>query len=168
MLSSAGADAIFTERSVRGRFPDQVHQGIGWWLGACLVVTQQASRLAVAHDGHPVVSEIAARLCRGAINAQHYRCQVQYLGHSSTDDFFSAMKASGGACGAWLDASDDLGVTTVEITLYSRGGLALPPAALRGIRLLMERDQVPIPVNDAARGAIQVSSGDTDPGRIPS
>lgn len=42
-------------------------------LVSCLVVTTNSPRLVVAHDDAVISVGFADRLCRGAINAQHYR-----------------------------------------------------------------------------------------------
>ncbi|MFB7270605.1 hypothetical protein [Streptomyces sp. NPDC056244] len=156
MLNPVDTEAVIRDGGATGRFPGEIHEGVAWWLGACLVVTQKARRIGVAHDGHPAVAEFTSRLCRGAINAQHYACNVRLLGHQTEARLLAALKSFQGAPGAWLSASTDDEALIMRITLYSRHGIALDETnGLAEIRRMIDEDRVPIPVNDQARGTIE-------------
>ncbi|MGW1374544.1 hypothetical protein ACWD6P_09780 [Streptomyces sp. NPDC002446] len=156
MLNPIDTDAVIRDGGAVGRFPGEIHEGVAWWLGACLVVTQKARRIGVAHDGHPAIAEFASRFCRGAINAQHYACNVRFLGHQSEEKLLIALKTFQGVPGAWLSTSTDDNALTIRIRLYNRQGLVLDEAnGLVEIRRMIAEDHVPIPVNDQARGAIE-------------
>ncbi|QKV92746.1 hypothetical protein HUT19_14100 [Streptomyces sp. NA02950] len=155
MLNPIDTDAVIRDGGAVGRFPGEVHEGVAWWLGACLVVTQQARRIVVAHDGHPAIVEFASRLCRGAANAQHYACNVRFLGHQTEERLMDTLKILEAVPGAWLSASDDV-VLIVRITLYDHHGHALSETnGLAEIRRMIAEDHVPVPVNDQARGTIE-------------
>ncbi|MFI2616668.1 hypothetical protein [Streptomyces sp. NPDC018584] len=157
MLNPINADAVIRDGGAVGLFPDELHEGVAWWLGACLVVTEKCSRIAVAHDDHPTIVEFANRLCRGAINAQHYACNVRFLGQQTEARLVAALKESSGTPGAWLSASQtDGGPLEVRITLYNREGVALDETnGLADIRRMIAEDHVPIPVNAQAKGTIE-------------
>lgn len=53
MLNPIDTTAVIRDGGAIGRYPDQIHKAVGWWMGSCLVVTTKTPRLAVAHDGHP-------------------------------------------------------------------------------------------------------------------
>ncbi|MFE3139190.1 hypothetical protein [Streptomyces scopuliridis] len=156
MLNPINTDAVIRDGGAVGRFPGEIHEGVAWWLGACLVVTHKAHRIGVAHDGHPAIAEFASRFCRGAINAQHYACNVRFLGQQTEERLLAALKSFQGAPGAWLSASTADSLLTIRITLYNRQGLALDNTnGLAEIRRMIAEDHVPIPVNDQARGTIE-------------
>ncbi|MGV9565090.1 hypothetical protein [Streptomyces sp. NPDC003480] len=155
MLNPIDTAAVIRDGGAVGQYPGQIHEGVGWWLGACLVITLKASRLAVAHDGHYLSVECADRLCRGAINAQHYACNVRHLGQQREEELRAAMKSFTGAPGAWLSTESTDDATTVRIRLYTpRGALLDDATGLAAIRDLIAKDCVPIPVNAQAKGSI--------------
>ncbi|MFE6485421.1 hypothetical protein ACFVGN_21125 [Streptomyces sp. NPDC057757] len=156
MLNPIDAAAVIRDGGAVGRFPGQLHESVAWWLGACLVVTQNPRRIVVAHNGHPAITEFASRLCRGAINAQHYACNVRHMGHQTEERFLATLQHLQGAPGAWLSGEGDDGATTVQIQLYNAQGILLDETnGLADIRRLIAEDRVPIPVNDQARGTIE-------------
>ncbi|MGV9251445.1 hypothetical protein [Streptomyces sp. NPDC003697] len=168
MLNPIDADRVFRECGAAGVFPGQIHKGVAWWVGACLVVTQEADRIAVAHDGHPVIAEFAERFCRGAINAEHYACTVQALGVQTRERFLTVLADLGGAPGAWLTGTDHDGATTVRIELFDRQGVQIDDSnGLAEIRRLIAEDRVPIPVNDRAKGRIVPWHGKLTEGERP-
>ncbi|MFC1227344.1 MULTISPECIES: hypothetical protein [Streptomyces] len=156
MLNPVDTAAVIRDGGAVGQYPDQIHEGVAWWLGACMIVTLQASRLTVAHDGHPVSAVFADRLCRGAINARHYACNVRHLGRQSEQELLAAMPDPHQAPGAWLSADVAESFTTVRIRLYDSHGALLDDAnGLAAIRDLIAQDRVPIPVNTRAKGSIE-------------
>ncbi|MFE4579453.1 hypothetical protein [Streptomyces chartreusis] len=135
-------------------FPGQIHEGVAWWLGACLVVTQKAERIIVAHDdGASVLDEFFSRFCKGAINAEHYACNVEAMGAGTRDSLVSQLQQEA-VPGAWLTSWDSDAGTTVHIELFDRAGLPLDETGLADIRRRIAEDRVPIPVNDQAKGRI--------------
>ncbi|MFD4601327.1 hypothetical protein ACFWPQ_25265 [Streptomyces sp. NPDC058464] len=155
MINRIDTAAVIRDGGAVGQYPGQIHEGVGWWLGACLVVTAKASRLAVAHDGHPVSAEFADRLCQGAINAQHYACTVRYLGWQPKEELLAELSAIE-APGAWLSSETAGDVTTVRIRLYTAQGTVLDNTnGLTAIRSLIDQDRVPRPVNSRAKGTIE-------------
>lgn len=156
MLNPIDPEAVIRDGGAVGRFPGQIHEGVAWWLAACLVVTQKAGRIAVAHDGHPAVTEFADSFCRGAINAQHYACHVRYLGHQTEDRLLRTLEDFGGVPGAWLSADSSQDGVTLHIQLYNRQGIVLNDTnGLAEIRRLIAEDRVPLPVNAQAKGTIE-------------
>ncbi|MFF9489157.1 hypothetical protein [Streptomyces sp. NPDC014676] len=157
MLNPIDTAAVIRDGGAVGQYPGQIHEGVGWWLGACLVVTLHASHLAVAHDGHPVSAAFTDRLCQGAINAQHYACHVHHLGQQHERDLLSKAGARQ-TPGAWLTTETTDGVTTVRVRLHtSHGALLDETNGLAAIRNLIAQDRVPIPVNSQAKGVIEAS-----------
>ncbi|MFI9825282.1 hypothetical protein ACIHFC_33320 [Streptomyces sp. NPDC052013] len=156
MLNPIDTAAVVRDGGAVGQYPGQIHEGVAWWLGACQVVTLRASRLAVAHDGHPLSATFADRLCSGAINAQHYACSVRHLGPQPEPDLLASMNDHHRAPGAWVSTEDAGGITTVRIRLYGPDGALLDDdTGLAAIRSLITEDRVPIPVNDQAKGTIE-------------
>ncbi|MDV9169140.1 hypothetical protein R6V09_03180 [Streptomyces sp. W16] len=168
MLNSIDTTTVIRDGGAVGTFPGEIHEGVAWWLGACLVVTHKAELIAVAHNEHPVIGEFASRLCRGAINAQHYACTVRTLGCQTRDRLRAMLERFGGVPGAWVSAEDDAGVTTVRIELFGYDGSSLGESTgLAEIRRLIAEDRVPRPVNDQAKGQIVPCRYDlTDGGRM--
>jgi len=166
LINPIDTASVIRDGGAVGQYPGQIHEGVGWWLGACLVVTAKASRLAVAHDGHPVSTEFADRLCQGAINAQHYACIVRYLGWQPEEELLAELSAIE-APGAWLSSETAGDVTTVRIRLYTAQGTLLDNTnGLATIRGLITEDRVPRPVNSQAKGTIEPwPPASTDGGR---
>ncbi|MFD7900269.1 hypothetical protein [Streptomyces sp. NPDC059743] len=156
MLNPIDTEAVIRRGGAIGGFPGEIHEGVAWWLGACLVITQKADRIAVAHDGHPSITEFAKRFCLGAINAQHYACNVRFLGLQTEELLLATLGSFDGVPGAWLSASETEGALVVRITLYNRQGLVLDDTnGLAEIRRLIAEDRVPIPVNARAKGTTE-------------
>ncbi|MEV7145105.1 hypothetical protein AB0O05_01225 [Streptomyces sp. NPDC093084] len=155
MINPIDTAAVIRDGGAVGQYPGQIHEGVGWWLGACFVITAKASRLAVAHDGHPVSTEFADRLCRGAINAEHYACAVRYLGWQPEEELLTELRIREEP-GAWLSSETTGDVTTVRIRLYTAQGTLLDNInGLAAIRSLIDQDRVPRPVNSRAKGTIE-------------
>ncbi|MFJ9032151.1 hypothetical protein ACIRQP_27220 [Streptomyces sp. NPDC102274] len=156
MLNPIDAEAVIRNGGAVGRFPGQIHEGVAWWLAACLIVTQKARRIAVAHDGHHAITEFADSFCRGAINAQHYACNVRYLGHQTEARLLLALKDLRGVPGAWLSVDGSNDDAIVHVRLYNRQGIVLDDTnGLAEIRRLIAEDRVPLPVNAQAKGTIE-------------
>ncbi|MEV1025303.1 hypothetical protein [Streptomyces sp. NPDC050264] len=154
MLNPIDAAAVLRDGRATGLHPSQIHAGVAWWLGACLVVTQKATTVAVAHDGDSLSAEYAARLARGATNALHYRCRVTlFLSPTSPEELRQHAQELGGAPFAYITTSPG---SEVAVALFDAEGKALTEeSGLAEIRTLIERDRVPLPVNDSSRGTIQ-------------
>lgn len=153
MLNPIDTDAVIRDGRVAGTFPGDIHPGVAWWVAACFVVTSQTSQLTVAHDGHPITAEFHRRFCRGAINAQHFACQVSDLGAADEGRLLRAMKQIGEAPGALLTTTEDRQLVTIR--LYdAQGQQVTDETGLAAIRRMIAADHVPIPVNEQARGRI--------------
>jgi hypothetical protein len=156
VLNAINTEAVIRDGGAMGRFSGEIHEGVAWWLGACLVVTHKATRIAVAHDGHPTIAEFAHRFCHGAVNAQHYACNVKYLSHQTEERLVHTLKSHHGIPGAWLSTSGPDGAPTIRITLYNGQGLAVDDTnGLAEIRRMIAEDRVPIRVNEQAKGTIE-------------
>ncbi|MFD9812532.1 hypothetical protein [Streptomyces sp. NPDC059080] len=156
MLNLIDVDAVLADGCASGRYPGQIHEGVAWWIGACLVVTTRAHRIAVAHDGRPLSARFHERLCRGAINARHYAATVTDLGHASEHDLSDAAHGLGGVPTVFVSTLHDTDTDTVTLTLHDHAGDHLTEdTGLAAIRRMIAEDRVPIPVNDAARGSIE-------------
>ncbi|MEU1022938.1 hypothetical protein ABZ366_12770 [Streptomyces sp. NPDC005904] len=167
MLKPIDSAVVIRDGGAVGHHPGQIHEGVGWWLGACLVVTAKTPRLAVAHDGRPVSIAFADRLCRGAINAQHYACTVRFLGSRPEPELLAAASAFD-APAAWVSTKPAGDADTVRIRLYNLNGVLLDETnGLAVIRDLIERDRVPIPVNDQAKGQVVIWPPVTSQGAHP-
>ncbi|WNZ12077.1 hypothetical protein [Streptomyces sp. 11x1] len=126
MLNPIDTDAVIRDGRVAGAFPDEIHEGVAWWVAACFVVISRARQMAVAHDSHPTTAEFHQRFCRGAINAEHFGCQVSSLGTADEAQLLHAMKQLGGVPGALLTTTDGGGRRTVTIRLYDADGQTTP------------------------------------------
>ncbi|MQS36806.1 hypothetical protein [Streptomyces katsurahamanus] len=140
-----------------GRFPGQIHAGVAWWMAACFVVTTRTNCLVVAHDGESTSVEFFDRLCQGAVNAQHYACQVLNRGQADEAGLLVAMREAGDVPGIRVTTKRTGGDTVqVTIALYSRDGKPLDePGGLAAIRRMIAEDRVPIPVNETSKGRVQ-------------
>jgi hypothetical protein len=155
VLKPIDSDAVIRDGRVAGAFPDEIHEGVAWWVAACFVVVSQARQMAVAHDSHPATAEFHRRFCRGAINAEHFGCQVSSLGTADEAQLLHAMKQLGGVPGALLTTTDDGGRQTVTIRLYDADGQPVTEdTGLARVRQMIASDRVPVPVNDQAKGSI--------------
>ncbi|AUH40481.1 hypothetical protein [Streptomyces sp. CMB-StM0423] len=155
MLNPIDTAAVIRDGRAAGSFPGEIHEGVAWWIAACYVVVSRAGQMAVAHDGHPTTAAFHDRFCRGAINAQHYRCQVCDLGPADEAQLLHAMRTLGGVPGARLTTADEGGRQAVTIRLYDAGGQPVTEeSGWAAVRSKIARGQVPIPVNDHAKGRI--------------
>ncbi|MET7904020.1 hypothetical protein ABZS86_22270 [Streptomyces sp. NPDC005355] len=155
MLNPIDSDAVIRDGCIAGAFPGEIHEGVAWWVGACFVVVHEARRLAVAYDGHPTTAAFHRRLCQGAINAQHFGCLVCDLGTADEDQLHRAMKHLGGVPGVFLSTADDGGRRTVSIRLYDALGQPVTEdTGIAKVRQMIAADQVPLPVNERAKGRI--------------
>lgn len=155
MLNPIDTDKVIRDGGAHGRFPDEIHTAVGWWLGACLVTALKAHRIAVAHDGRATSLLLFQRLCRGAVNAQHYACTVLTLRVADEDTLLRVMNELGGVPGVRVSSSGAEGAETVSIVLYGPDGKPLDEdTGLADIRRMIAQDRVPIPVNDAVKGRI--------------
>ncbi len=152
MLNPIDADRVICDGGATGRFPDEIHPGVAWWMAACYVVTARADRLVVAYDGQAATAEFFDRMCLGAINAQHYACLVLDRGVADRDELLAAMKELDRVPSMYAATSNG----TATITLYDRDGAPLTErTGLHLIRRMIAEDRVPIPVNDGCKGRIQ-------------
>ncbi|MGI5337348.1 hypothetical protein ACQEVS_08105 [Streptomyces sp. CA-181903] len=166
MLNPIDPETVIRDGGAAGRYPDEIHEGVAWWVGACLVVATRAARIAVAHDGNPTSLLFHRRLCRGVMNAQHFACTIHDLHHADRVGLLAAMKELGGAPGAMVTTTSAGGVETVAIMLFDRHGEPLAEeAGLARIRQMIADDQVPRPVNDQARGCLKPYSGQEGAGQ---
>ncbi|MEU1211436.1 hypothetical protein ACFYSH_19280 [Streptomyces sp. NPDC005791] len=155
MLSPIDTDAVIRDGGVTGAFPDELHEAVAWWVAACFVVVGRVRQMAVAHDSHPITAGFYQRFCCGAINAQHFGCQVSSLGVADEAQLIHAMKRLGGVPGALLTTADVGGRQTVTIRLYDVDGRSVTEdTGLAGLRQMIVSDRVPLPVNDHAKGRI--------------
>ncbi|MFI0150769.1 hypothetical protein [Streptomyces lydicus] len=154
MLKPIDPDVVIRDGHVVGAFPDEIHEGVAWWVAACFVVVSHARQMAVAHDDHPTSRAFHRRFCRGAINAQHFGCQVADLGKADDAQLLHAMRALGEVPGTLL--STRVGDRqTVSIRLYDAKCQPLTEdTGLAKLREMIAADRVPIPVNDEAKGRI--------------
>ncbi|UWE10981.1 hypothetical protein [Actinacidiphila bryophytorum] len=157
MINPIDTDAVIRDGGAVGRFPDEIHEGVAWWLGASFVALTAAEQLAVGSDGGPVTAEFVRRLCRGAINAHHHACRVSAIDGIAEDAFHAYVRSRRPLAGAYVAASSDRdGRHLVRIRLYDADGLLLQEdTGLAGIRRMIAEDRVPIPVSDSARGTIE-------------
>ncbi|MGW3570147.1 hypothetical protein ACWDSL_40835 [Streptomyces sp. NPDC000941] len=147
---------MIRDGAASGRFPGEIHEGVAWWIGACLVVATKTNRIVVAHNGHPTSVIFHERLCRGAINARHYACHVTVLGTADEAGLLAAMAALGYLPGALITTAAAEDGETVRIALYDADGKPLTEdTGLAVIRRLVADDQVPIPVNEQAKGHVE-------------
>lgn len=155
MLNPIDTDAVIRDGRITGAFPGEIHEGVAWWVAACFVVVSQARQMAVAHDSHPATAEFHQRFCRGAVNAEHFGCQVSSLGTADEAQLLHAMRELGGVPGALLTTTDGCGRQTVTIRLYDADGQPVTDdTGLARLRAMIASDRVPLPVNDQARGRI--------------
>lgn len=153
MLNPIDAAAVIRDGRAAGLHSSQIHTGVAWWLGACLVVTQESNQVVVAHDGGTLSAEYAAKFARGAVNAQHYRCHVIALvSPTNQDELLEYAQKMGGVLSAHITSSP---AGEVTVALFDVNGKALTEeSGMAAIRDLIERDRVPLPVNDSCRGTI--------------
>ncbi|MEV5506957.1 hypothetical protein [Streptomyces orinoci] len=156
MLNPIDTEKVIRDGGAIGRYPDQIHEGVGWWVGACLVVVTQAARVAVAYDSRATSASFYRCLCRGAMNAQHFACTISDLHIADEHQLRAAMKELGGVPGALVTTTVTDEAETVRIALYDRHGQHLTEdAGLARIRQMIADGHVPIPVNEQARGHIE-------------
>ncbi|MFG2984950.1 hypothetical protein ACGFYQ_27450 [Streptomyces sp. NPDC048258] len=152
MLNPIDTDKVIRDGGATGRFPDEMHPAAAWWIAACFVVTLRSDQLVVAHDGQPATAKFFDLLCQGAINAQHYACQVLDLGVADEDELVIAMKEADRAPGMRVTTAGD----QVTITLYDRAGVPLAERpSLYLIRRMIAEERIPLPVNTECKGSIQ-------------
>lgn len=155
MLNPIDSDAVIRDGRISGAFPGEIHEGVAWWVAACFVVISKTRQLAVAHDEHPATTEFHQRFCRGAINAEHWACQVSSLGTADEAQLLHVMKQLGGVPGALLTTTDSGDRKTITIRLYDADGQPVTEdTGLARMRKMIASDRVPIPVNDQAKGHI--------------
>ncbi|MFI9357054.1 hypothetical protein ACWGLP_06475 [Streptomyces lydicus] len=155
MLNPINTDVVIRDGRVAGTFPGEIHEGVAWWVASCFVVTIKTRQLAVAHDDHPTTTEFHRRFCRGAINANHFACQISDLGAADEAQLLRAMKDLGDTPGALLTTTEDEDRQLVTIRLYdAQGQQVTDETGLAAIRDMIAADRVPLPVNDQARGRI--------------
>ncbi|WP_338931009.1 hypothetical protein WEB32_06680 [Streptomyces netropsis] len=156
MLNPINAEAVIRDGQVSGVFPDEIHEGVAWWVASCFVVVSQTHSLAVARDDHPITAEFFRRFCRGAVNAQHWACTVHDLGLAEEPQLLRAMQELDAVPGALLTTAEHEGRQSVTIRLYGSDGRQLDDSTGLGtIREMIATDHVPIPVNEGAKGHVE-------------
>ena len=156
MLNPIHLEKVIRNRQVSGVFPVEIHEGVAWWIGACFVVVSKTSRMVVAYDGREATEEFRRRFLKGAMNAQHWACRIDDLGVADESQLKRTMKEQGGIPGALLCTEQASNELTVTIRLYDASGELLDEdTSLACIRDMIACDQVPIPVNEAARGRVE-------------
>ncbi|MET7621588.1 hypothetical protein [Streptomyces sp. NPDC005408] len=159
MLKPIDAERVIRDRQVSGRFPGDLHEGVAWWVAACFVAAAKTHRMAVAYDGRESTEQFRRHFHQGAINAQHFACHIHDLGQADETQLLHAMKHLG-APGAHLSTTPVDDVLVATIRLYEADGELLDEdTGLARIRDMIARDQVPIPVNAAAKGRVEDHSG---------
>jgi phosphomannomutase len=156
VLRPIDPDTVIRNGGASGRFPDEIHEAVAWWMGACLVVVLEASRIAVAHDGTIIGLAFHQRLLKGAANARHYACTVTDCGAAGEAELLAAGAALGGVPAVRISTTGPADAPTVTIALFDARGLPLAEdSGLAQIRHLVATDRVPIPVNAAAEGRVE-------------
>lgn len=162
MINPIDTEAVIRDGGAVGRFPGEIHEGVAWWLGSCLVVLTSARRLAVGSDGRPATAEFLRRLCNGAVNAHHHACQVNAIPRVTEHAFLVYLQRHKPLPGAYTTTtSDENGAVHVRIRLYDSDALLLQEdTGLARIRRMIAEDHVPIPVSDSAKGTVHCLSPD--------
>lgn len=156
MLNPIDPEAVIRDGGAIGRYPGEIHEGVAWWVGACLVVTAKAASIVVAHDGNATSASFHRRLCWGAVNAQHFACTVVDLRAADKVELLAAMEELGSVPGVLVTTTDEGEAKTVRIALYDAEGRPLTEdTGLAAIRRMIAEDRVPIPVNDGAKGQVE-------------
>lgn len=156
MLNPINTETVIRGGGAAGRLPGEIHEGVAWWMGACLVVVSKAGCIAVAHDGQVTSASFHDRLCRGAVNAEHYACRVMDLQLADEAALLSAMKDLGQVPGALVTTTVTEDGEKVRIALYDGQGRVLSEeGGLAKIRRMIAEDRVPIPVNAGAKGRVE-------------
>ncbi|MDH6579509.1 hypothetical protein [Kitasatospora sp. MAP5-34] len=150
MLNPVDLPTVFAEDLVHGRHRAEIHPGVAWWVGSCLVLVTRSHGVALVHDGTELAKEYTGQFCRGAVNCQHYAATISVLGEGGEDLLAYAIRT--------LQVPGAL-ITTVgaEVTirLFAADGTPISEGTgLERICDLIARDKVPIPVNDTARGRV--------------
>ncbi|HEY3478637.1 MAG TPA: hypothetical protein VGL02_07025, partial [Streptomyces sp.] len=149
-------EAVIRDGGATGRFPGEIHEGVAWWLGACLVALTAAQRLAVGSDGQPVTGEFFRRLCNGAVNAHHNACQVTAISGITEEALLAFTRQQAIAAAYVAAASGPNGTEIIHIRLYdARGVMLQDDTGLAQIRRMIAEDHVPIPVSDSAKGTVE-------------
>lgn len=130
--------------------PAQVHAGIAWWVGGCLVLTTGVHAVVLVHDGTELARGYARSFGQGATNCKHYAATVSVLGQGDQDLLAYGIRTL--QVPGVLIATDGDKVT---IRLFAADGSSMTAGTgLERICDLIARDRVPIPVNDQARGRV--------------
>ncbi|MFD8378943.1 hypothetical protein ACFV2X_10440 [Streptomyces sp. NPDC059679] len=157
MLNPIDTAAVIRDGGAIGCFPGEIHEGVAWWVGACLVVATQAHRIVVGYDGCATSAVFYRRFCRGAVNAQHFACAVTDLRVATEAILVQTTQELGAVPGALVTTTVDDGVEQVKIALYDGEGHPLgEETGLARIRHMIAGDRVPIPVNEQAKGRVEL------------
>lgn len=152
MLIEPRWDAILRDDRIGGRVPDEIHPGVAWWTGAVLIqVTRTPGVVVAAGDAGPTTAVFAERFKRGAINSGHYAARVCCAGVGS-EPYLRFCCRTLSLPGVHITADGD---GRVSMRLFSAEGLPLHTTeAMREIHRRLRADEIPIPVNDEARGTV--------------
>lgn len=157
MINPIDTTEVIRDGGAIGRYPEQIHEGVAWWVGACFVVSSSAERLVVGADGGQVAAKFFRALCKGAINARHYACRVTAIRDVEEGAILRWARSRGRLAAVYVssEAGPD-GVTVIRIRLFHPNGqLIEEDTGLALIRRMIAEDRVPIPVSDSAKGFIE-------------
>lgn len=130
--------------------PAQIHAGVAWWVGGCLVLTAGMHGVVLVHDGSELAQDYARSFGQGATNCQHYAATVSVLGQGDQDLLAYGIRTLQ-VPGALITSQDK----QVTIQLFAADGTAITEGGgLERICDLIARDRVPIPVNQQAKGRV--------------
>ncbi|MBV6700380.1 hypothetical protein [Kitasatospora aureofaciens] len=158
MLRPVDLPTVFADDRIHGtdhgykdtKNPDQIHAGVAWWVGACLVLTTRSHGVALVHDGTELGHAYATNFSKGAINCQHYAATVSVIGEGGEELLQYGIRTLQ-IPGALITTKG----TKVTIRLFAADGSPVTEGTgLERICDLIARDKVPIPVNDADRGRV--------------
>ncbi|GLY33464.1 hypothetical protein [Kineosporia sp. NBRC 101731] len=130
---------------------DQVHTGLAWWIGACLVLTANTRAVALVHDGTPLAHNYARAFAQGAINVHPNAAVVSIVAPGAMPELIHAAMALA-APGVLMTTVD----RQITIQLIDPSGAAITmESGLGPIRDLIAADRTPRPVDTAFKGRIE-------------
>lgn len=158
MLRPVDLPTVFADDRIHGtnygyqdtKDPAQVHAGLAWWVGGCLVLTTKSHGVVLVHDGTELGRDYAHSLGQGATNCEHYAATVSALGAGGEDLLAYGIRALQ-VPGALVTTVGD----QVTIRLFAADGTQMTEGTgLEWICDLIARDRVPLPVNSQAQGRV--------------
>ena len=158
MLRPVDLPTVFADDRIHGtdhghkntKDPAQIHAGLAWWVGSCLVLTTRSHGVVLVHDGTELGRDYARSFGQGATNCEHYAATVTVLGQGSEDLLAYGIRTLQ-APGALITTDGD----QVTVRLFAADSSPMTEGTgLERICDLIARDRVPIPVNEEAKGRI--------------